>query len=98
MAQQRPRSVLGTRALRGIEWALPPAATRAPRECDRRGRELAGSAARPRLVLSPWRDITAERREKRIWSLRPNGTSAKNWSHEPGRATGDRAAVGNLNG
>ena len=45
---------------------------------DRRGRELGGSQHGPGSIYFAGHDITSERKKK-IWSIRPKGTSAKNW-------------------
>jgi hypothetical protein len=35
-------------------------------------------------TLADGHDITSERKSKSIWNIRPNGTSAKNWSPSSG--------------
>ena len=47
---------------------------------DRRGRELDGSATGPGSFSRPLDGLRHNFRTKKIWSLRPQGTSAKNWS------------------
>jgi hypothetical protein len=71
----------------GLRWAgedsvdlIGNSGQRPSPACDRRGRELEGSATGPGSFS--W--LAAESRHNlgmnRIWSLRPQGTSAKNWS------------------
>ena len=47
---------------------------------DRRGRELDGSATGPGSFNWPMDGLRHNLGMKKIWSLRPQGTSAKNWS------------------
>ena len=47
---------------------------------DRRGREREGSATGPGSFSWPMDGLRHNFRTKKIWSLRPRGTSAKNWS------------------
>ena len=47
---------------------------------DRRGRELEGSATGPGSFSWPMDGLRHNFRTKKIWSIRPRGTSAKNWS------------------
>jgi hypothetical protein len=47
---------------------------------DRRGRERDGSATGPGSFSRPATASGHNFRTKKIWSLRPRGTSAKNWS------------------
>ena len=47
---------------------------------DRRGRELDGSATGPGSFSWPMDGLRHNFRTKKIWSIRPRGTSAKNWS------------------
>ena len=47
---------------------------------DRRGRERDGSATGPGSFSRPLDGLRHNFRTKKIWSLRPQGTSAKNWS------------------
>ena len=58
---------------------------------DRRGRELNGSATGPGSFSWPATASGHNLGMKKIWSLRPRGTSAKNWSLELSRrASGSR--------
>jgi hypothetical protein len=87
---KHPGSGLGTVRLRGLDWARSPAVTlrliRPP------GRELSGSLS-ARLVLTRRHNRPAKRNCKTIWRLRPNRTSAKNWSPR-GQPSSTRMASG----
>jgi hypothetical protein len=76
---RQPRNRQG-RAIRGFDWELRLAAITRPRPPGARALGLGpapGSFNRP----AGRHDIASER--IMIWSLRPQGTSAKNWSPDP---------------
>ena len=66
-----------------FEWELPPwpiADWWPSARTDRRGRELEARRTAPARFTSAPHATTSLQNAKEFWSIRPNGTSAKNWN------------------